>query len=77
MEDAMSVVRWMDANGDTEIVWQKTDTASMGRAREMVNRAFREGRGVFTIDGEGVGTRLHEFDLAASEIVVIPQIKGG
>jgi hypothetical protein len=73
----MGIIRWMCAEGDTQVVWDETDTGSMERARDMIDRAFREGRGVFTVDEEGVGVRLREFDPRAREIVVIPQIKGG
>ena len=73
----MGMIRWMCEAGDTQVAWDETDTASMERAREMVERAFREGRGVFTIDEDGVGRRLHGFDPRAKDIVVIPQVKGG
>jgi hypothetical protein len=73
----MGVIRWMSAEGDTRVAWKETDAASMERARAMVERAFAEGRGVFSIDEEGVGVRMRQFDPAAREIVVIPQIKGG
>ncbi|HEU4754069.1 MAG TPA: hypothetical protein VFU47_13245 [Armatimonadota bacterium] len=73
----MGIIRWMCAEGDTQVAWDETDTASMERAREMVERAFREGRGVFGIDSDGVGTRLHTFDPAVREIVEIPQVQGG
>jgi hypothetical protein len=73
----MGMIRWMSHEGDTQVAWEETDTESMEQARRMVERAFAEGRGVFTIDTEGVGTRLRAFDPAAREIVVIPQIKGG
>ena len=73
----MGIIRWMSAEGDTQVVWEETDTASMDRAREMIERAFHEGRGVFSLDDEGVGVRLKQFDPQAKNIVVIPQIKGG
>jgi hypothetical protein len=73
----MGIIRWMDAEGDTQVAWDEADTASMERAREMVERAFREGRGVFSMDEDGTGVRLRAFDPHAREIVVIPQIKGG
>ena len=73
----MGVIRWMSAEGDTQVVWDETDAASMESAREMIERAFQEGRGVFSMDAEGVGVRLRKFDSSAREIVVIPQIKGG
>jgi len=73
----MGTIRWMSAEGDTQVAFDETDTASMERAREMIERAFGEGRGVFAVDEEGVGVRLREFDPRAKEIVVIPQIKGG
>ena len=73
----MGIIRWMSTEGDTQVAWDETDTASMERAREMIERAFREGRGVFALKEDGVGVRLHEFDPQAKEIVVIPQIKGG
>jgi hypothetical protein len=73
----MGIIRWMSSEGDSQTIWTQTDAESMERAQEMVDRAFAEGRGVFSIDATGTGTRLHEFDPAASEIVVIPQIKGG
>jgi hypothetical protein len=73
----MGVIRWMSAEGDTQVVWDETDAPSMDRAREMIDRAFREGRGVFSLDADGVGVRLRQFDPSAREIVVIPQIKGG
>lgn len=73
----MGMIRWMSAEGDTQVAWDESDTGSTERAREMIERAFAEGRGVFAIDETGVGARLHRFDPAAREIVVIPQIKGG
>jgi hypothetical protein len=73
----MGVIRWMCAEGDRQVAWSETDTESLERARQMVERAFAEGRGVFAVDGDGVGQRLHRFDPTAREIVVIPQIKGG
>jgi hypothetical protein len=73
----MGMIRWMSLEGDTQVAWDETDVASMERAREMVERAFSEGRGVFAIDEEGAGVRLREFDPRVKEIVVIPQIKGG
>ena len=73
----MGVIRWMCAEGDAQVAWSETDADSMERAREMVERAFLEGRGVFAIDEEGVGVRLHGFDPRAREIVVIPQVQGG
>jgi hypothetical protein len=73
----MGIIRWMSAEGDTQVAWDERDTASMERAQEMVERAFREGRGVFGIDEAGVGARLHRFDPGVREIVVIPQVKGG
>jgi len=73
----MGVIRWMGPEGDTQVAWDEQDTASMERAQQMIERAFREGRGVFGVDDQGVGVRLHEFDPKAKEIVVIPQIKGG
>jgi len=73
----MGVIRWMCADGDSQVLWNETDTDSMERARRMVERAFQEGRGVFAIDEDGVGVRLREFDPSVREIVVIPQIKGG
>ena len=73
----MGIIRWMSVEGDTQVVWDETDTASMEKARRMIERAFQEGRGVFRMDEEGVGVRLRQFDPRAREIVVIPQIKGG
>lgn len=73
----MGTIRWMCASGDTQVAWNEADTDSLERARAMIDRAFREGRGVFAIDAEGVGVRLRTFDPHAREIVVIPQIKGG
>lgn len=73
----MGIIRWMCAAGDTQVTWNEVDTASLDGARDMVERAFREGRGVFALDNEGAGVRLHAFDPRAREIVVIPQIKGG
>jgi hypothetical protein len=73
----MGTIRWMSGEGDTQVVWEEADTASMDRARGMIERAFREGRGVFSLDEEGVGVRLKQFDPQAKNIVVIPQIKGG
>ena len=73
----MGIIRWMCAEGDTQVAWDEADTASMDRAREMVDRAFAEGRGVFAIDEEGVGVRLRQFDPAVREIVVIPRVQGG
>lgn len=73
----MGMIRWMSAEGDTQVAWDETDTASMERAREMVERAFEEGRGVFSIDEKGEGVRLKRFEPSARQIVVIPQIKGG
>jgi hypothetical protein len=73
----MGTIRWMSSEGDTQTAWSETDAASVERARQMIERAFDEGRGVFSIDGEGTGVRLHAFDPSAREIVVIPQIKGG
>jgi hypothetical protein len=75
--EIMGVIRWMCAEGDTQVAWSEQDTESMELARAMVERAFREGRGVFVIDESGVGTRLHEFTPEAREIVVIPQVQGG
>ena len=73
----MGVIRWMGPEGDTQVAWDETDTAAMEKAREMIDRAFQEGRGVFAVDEDGVGVRLSEFDPHARQIVVIPQIKGG
>ncbi len=73
----MGTIRWMSAEGDTQVQWSETDTASLDRAQMMIDRAFAEGRGVFRLDSEGVGQRLRTFDPTAREIVVIPQIKGG
>jgi hypothetical protein len=67
----------MCSEGDTQVAWNEADTASMDKAREMIERAFAEGRGVFRIGADGVGERMHTFDPTAREIVVIPQIKGG
>lgn len=74
---SMGIIRWMCADGDTQLAWDTCNPASIDRAREMIERAFREGRGVFGLDETGVGVRLREFDPNAREIVVIPQIKGG
>ncbi|MFN3651510.1 MAG: hypothetical protein ACK47B_18195 [Armatimonadota bacterium] len=71
------MIRWMSAAGDTQVAWDETDTASLERAREMIERAYQEGRGVFAIDDEGVGTRLHQFDPKVRSIVVTPPICGG
>jgi len=73
----MGIIRWMCAEGDSQLTWDTSDTLSVERARDMIERAFREGRGVFGLDEDGVGVRLREFDPDAREIVVIPQIKGG
>lgn len=73
----MGVIRWMCSEGDTQVAWDAADEASMAGAREMIERAFVEGRGVFRIDADGVGERLHGFDPTAREIVVIPQLRGG
>lgn len=76
----MGVIRWMCAAGDTQVVWEEADTESLERAREMVERAFQEGRGVFGLGEDGEGVRLHRFDPrdpSAREIVVIPQMRGG
>jgi len=73
----MGVIRWMSAEGDTQVAWNEADTATMERAQRMIERAFEEGRGVFAIDENGVGVRLRRFDPSVREIVVIPQIKGG
>ena len=73
----MGIIRWMCDQGDTQVAFDEADTASMERARGMVERAFQEGRGVFSIDEEGVGVRMRQFDSGVREIVVIPQIKGG
>jgi len=73
----MGTIRWMSAEGDTQLCWNQADLASLERARLWVERAFREGRGVFRVDEGGVGQRLHTFEPTAREIVVIPQIKGG
>lgn len=73
----MGVIRWMCSEGDTQVAWNEADAASMERAKEMVERAFTEGRGVFRIGTDGVGERLHTFDPSAREIVVIPQLRGG
>ena len=73
----MGIIRWMCSDGDKQVAWEETDTASMERAREMIERAFREGRGVFALDEEGVGVRISRFDPQAKNVVVIPQIRGG
>jgi hypothetical protein len=73
----MGVIRWMCSEGDTQVAWDVADDVSLNSAREMIERAFSEGRGVFRIDADGVGERMHAFDPTAKEIVVIPQIKGG
>ena len=73
----MGIIRWMSAAGDTQVAWDETDAASVEQARAMIDRAFAEGRGVFTMDESGTGVRLRQFDPSAREIVVIPQIKGG
>ncbi len=73
----MGIIRWMSSAGDTQVAWNENDVASMDHAREMIEQAFAEGRGVFAIDDTGTGVRLRKFDLSAREIVVIPQIKGG
>lgn len=73
----MGVIRWMCSEGDTQVAWDVADDVSLTKARDMIERAFSEGRGVFRIGADGVGERLHAFDPTAKEIVVIPQIKGG
>lgn len=73
----MGVIRWMCSEGDTQVAWNEADADSLERAKEMVERAFSEGRGVFRIESDGVGERLHTFDPHAREIVVIPQLRGG
>lgn len=73
----MGTIRWMCSEGDKQVSWSETDTASLETAREMVERAFTEGRGVFRVGDDGVGERIHQFDPTAKEIVVIPQLKGG
>ena len=73
----MGVIRWMCAEGDSQLVWEDRDAGSLERARRLIERAFSEGRGVFAIGADGVGVRLRSFDPAEREIIVIPQIRGG
>ena len=73
----MGTIRWMSAEGDTQVQWNETDATSLDKAEAMIERAFKEGRGVFRVDEAGIGQRLKRFDPTAREIVVIPQIKGG
>jgi len=76
----MGVIRWMSAEGDTTLTWDNSDPFSLEKAREMIQRAFQEGRGVFSMALDGVGVRLHrvdELNASVREVVVIPQVKGG
>jgi hypothetical protein len=76
----MGIIRWMSAEGDTALTWDQSDPLSLERAREALQRALREGRGVFSMAMDGVGVRLRGIDEFAElprEVVVIPQIRGG
>ncbi len=78
MSGNIGKIRWMNSSGDTELLWSTADATSMKAAQDMVEHAFQEGRGIFAIDGEGVGVRVHRFDPAVPcQIVVTPQLKGG
>lgn len=73
----MGRIRWMGPEGDRTVPFDETDAESLERARQMVERAFAEGRGVFRVDESGEASRLHAFDPRAREIVVIPHVAGG
>lgn len=73
----MGLLLIMDCRGDTRVAWDVADETSLARAREMVERAYAEGKGVFRLEEGGTAVRLKEFDPHAKEIVILPHLRGG
>jgi hypothetical protein len=76
----MGTMRIIDESGDTTVVWEEANAASLTKAEAVFNRlrdqrhlAFARPRGAPAGDAE----RIYAFDPEADEIVWVRPIAGG
>jgi hypothetical protein len=68
----------MNVLGHTKISWNPDVAVEVDAARSTFEDLTAEGYNAFRVDGEGrQGTRLSSFDPSATEILLIPQLRGG
>jgi hypothetical protein len=76
----MGRLRIMGAEGDRQIEWRRDDPESLLRTEREVRRWLESpGRLAFRFERPqlNAGERLNAFDPEASEIILVPQMRGG
>lgn len=69
----------LNGQGDTKITWNPGNVAEVETAREHFDRLRGMGHLAYAIDpaDQSAGEQLREFDPAARQIVMAPQLQGG
>ena len=76
----MGRLRIMGSDGDRQVEWSQDDSDSLLRAeREFERWLKRPGRLAFGFKHPhlSMGEKLNSFDPNASEIILVPQMRGG
>ena len=68
----------MDHTGDTKIIWDRSDPASVENAKETFEKFKKKGYLAYSVKKDGEkGSVVREFDIDAERLIFIPPIVGG
>jgi len=69
----------LNEEGDTKIIWDANDPASVATAKAAFDKAKREGMLAYRAEGEKGrrGTQIREFDPDAERIILVKPQAGG
>ncbi len=65
-------------HGDLTLAeWEKDRPDTIATAEALFSENLTPGRLAFRLDGPGQSRAIHEFDVTAPEILIVPAIQGG
>jgi len=67
----------LDHTGDTRIAWSTDRPDEVEAARDLFTKFKGKGYLAYRVEGTGKGSVLREFDPAAGDIIMSPQMQGG
>lgn len=73
----MAKLRVLSRNGDDEYGFSAEDGAATKAAKEIFRKNMDAGYAAFALDGEGIASKIRDFDAKADEIVMFRQLVGG
>jgi hypothetical protein len=77
MTMAQHVIRVLGRRGDAPITFDPKAPAEVDAARAVFDRLMGKGHAAFADYGDGVSTRVKEFDPHAVETTIIAPVQGG